>query len=62
MRRVAAVTKDGQYTNRCGAAVVDYMLVIGVVLPLLFIAIPASRRMMQLIFELSCTLVAWPFM
>ena len=52
----------GSRPNRRGAAVVDYMLAIGVVLPLMLIAIPAARRMMQLIFELSCTLVAWPFM
>lgn len=62
MRRVAAMSGGGSRPNRRGAAVVDYMLAIGVVLPLMLIAIPAARRMMQLIFELSCTLVAWPFM
>jgi hypothetical protein len=41
---------------------VDYLLGLGVVLPLLVIVLPAGRRMMQLIFELACALVAWPFM
>lgn len=48
--------------RRGGAAAIDYILGLGVVLPLLLIVIPASRRTMQLIFEFTCTLVAWPFM
>jgi hypothetical protein len=47
---------------RSGIAAVDYMLTLGVVLPLLVVVLPAGRRAMQLIFELACTLVAWPFM
>ncbi|REJ87245.1 MAG: hypothetical protein DWQ34_21080 [Planctomycetota bacterium] len=62
MTRTAVSAKSEGRRNRRGAAVVDYMLAIGVVLPLMLIAIPAARRMMQLIFELSCTMVAWPFM
>lgn len=49
-------------TRRRGAATVDYVLGVGVVLPLLVVVIPTSRRMMQAVFELACTLVAWPFM
>ncbi|MFO1093529.1 MAG: hypothetical protein U0992_09485 [Planctomycetaceae bacterium] len=48
--------------SRRGAAAADYMLVLGVVVPLLFIVLPAGRRAMQLVFELACALIAWPFM
>ncbi len=47
---------------RRGVAAADYLLGIGIVLPLVLIALPSGRRMMQLVFELMCTLVAWPFM
>lgn len=52
----------GTSSVRGGAASVDYILGLGVVLPLLLIAIPASRRIMQLVFEFAATMAAWPFM
>ena len=48
--------------QRRGASSVDYILGLGVVLPLLVVVIPAGRRIMQLVFEFTCTVVAWPFM
>lgn len=53
---------DGGQRTRSGIAAVDYMLTLGVLLPLLVVVLPAGRRAMQLIFELACALVAWPFM
>ena len=61
MRQVRRVRVDDPGFRR-GAAAIDYLLGLGVVLPLLLVVIPASRRAMQLVFELTCTLVAWPFM
>ena len=64
MRRGSANPAD----RRCGtvqhpgAAAIDYVLGLGVVFPLLFVVLPAGRRIMQLVFEFTCTLVAWPFM
>jgi hypothetical protein len=51
-----------QTPQRRGVSAVDYFLAVGVVLPLLLVVIPSGRRMMQLVFELMCTMVAWPFM
>jgi hypothetical protein len=48
--------------QRQGAAAVDYVLGLGVVLPLLAVVLPAGRRIMQLVYEFTCTVVAWPFM
>jgi hypothetical protein len=52
----------GQVRGRRGVATLDYILVLGVVLPILAIVIPQGRRMMQLVFEMTCALVSWPFM
>lgn len=62
MRRAPSRPIPVRTASRSGAAVVDYLLGLGVVLPLLLIVIPAGRRAMQLVYELACGLVAWPFM
>lgn len=64
MRQVSSLgeARSSESAARRGAATIDYVLGLGVVLPLLLIVIPAARRAMQLVFELACTLVAWPFM
>jgi hypothetical protein len=54
--------RDTKRRTRSGIAAVDYMLALGVVLPLLVVVLPAGRRAMQLVFELAAALVAWPFM
>jgi len=61
MQSVRHARRSGRNPRR-GAATVDYVLGLGVVLPLLLIVLPAGRRAMQLIFELACGLVAWPFL
>ncbi len=47
---------------RSGAATLDYILAIGVVFPLLVVILPQGRRAMQLVYEMTTTLVAWPFL
>jgi hypothetical protein len=48
--------------RRAGVSTLDYILVLGVVLPLVAFAIPAGKRIIQLSYEMVCTLVAWPMM
>jgi len=48
--------------GRAGASTLDYILVLGVILPLLAFAIPTGKRIIQLTYEMVCTLVAWPMM
>ncbi len=45
-----------------GAASVDYVLILAVILPLVLISITMSRQIMGLAYEFLCVLVAWPFM
>ena len=48
--------------RRAGASTLDYILVLGVILPLVAFIIPTGKRIIQLTYEMVCTLVAWPMM
>ncbi len=47
---------------RRGAAALDYVLVMGVVLPLAALLFLVAPRMMNLVYEMTCVLISWPFM
>jgi hypothetical protein len=49
-------------TLRAGVATLDYVLVLGVVLPLAAFMFWAAPRMMNLVYEMTCVLISWPFM
>ncbi len=48
--------------RRRGAAALDYVLVICVVLPMVGFILLAGPRIMRLAYEMVSALVAWPFM
>jgi hypothetical protein len=47
---------------RRGVAALDYVLVLGVVLPLVVFIMGVAPRMMERVYELVCLLVSWPWM
>jgi hypothetical protein len=47
---------------RSGVATIDYVLILAVIMPLVLMAIIASRQILGLAFEFLCVLVSWPFM
>ena len=47
--------------NRAGSTL-DYVLVVTAILPFVALALPQTRRIIGLVFELTCDLVASPFM
>ncbi len=47
--------------KRRGAASFEYLMLIAFVLPLAIVVVPTGRRIIQLVYELTCLLVAWPF-
>lgn len=49
-------------SSRKGAGSLDFVLVMAVILPLVLIVTPLIRGIIQLVYELSCTFLAWPFM
>lgn len=48
--------------SRAGAASLDYVLILGVVLPLVAFVMWAGPRIIRLAYEMICVLVSWPFM
>ena len=60
--RYPARSRPATLHRRAGVSTLDYILVLGVVLPLVAFAIPAGKLIIQLSYEMVCTLVAWPMM
>lgn len=48
--------------RRAGRAAVDYVLILGVVLPLVAFIMGIGPRIIRLAYEMVCLLVSWPFM
>ena len=48
--------------NRAGLASLDYVLILGVVLPLVTFIMWVGPRIMRLAYEMACLLISWPFM
>ena len=47
---------------RAGVAALDYVLVLGVVLPMVAFIMWIGPRIILLAYEMVCVLVSWPFM
>jgi len=48
--------------KRSGVSTLDYILVLGVIFPMVAVLVPMGKRMIQLVYEMTCVLIAWPFM
>jgi len=48
--------------RRRGAASLDYILVLGVILPLAVFVLWAAPHLMNLVYQMTSVLVSWPFM
>lgn len=51
-----------QHRRRKGAATLDYVLVLAVILPLLGFLYWVGPRIMNLVYEMTSVLVSWPFL
>jgi len=40
----------------------DYVLVLGATLPVVLICVTMGKRIMQLVWEMLCVQIAWPFL
>ncbi|HOM17766.1 MAG TPA: hypothetical protein PK777_16390 [Thermoguttaceae bacterium] len=61
-KRVRLLRKRGSPPKRRGAASLDYVLVLCVVLPMVAFMMTAGREIMWLTYEMLSTLITWPFM
>ena len=48
--------------RRAGVAAIDYVLTLGVVLPLVAFIYWVGPNLMNLVYEMTCVLVSWPFL
>jgi hypothetical protein len=48
--------------RRRGLASLDYVLILGVILPMVAFIILRGREIMRLVYEFLCVMVAWPFL
>jgi len=48
--------------NRCGQSTLDYVLILGVVLPLLLFLFSVVPRMIRLVYEMTVVLIGSPFL
>jgi hypothetical protein len=49
-------------TRRRGAAALDYVLVLGVILPLAAFLFRVGPLIIRLVYGMVCAMVSWPFM
>ena len=61
VQALACARPEGRTPTRRGAASLDYVLVLGVLLPLAVFIMWAGPRLMRLAYEMFSVLVSWPF-
>lgn len=61
MRKSNYRRNRGRPGRRAGLASLDYVLILGVVLPLVVFVMWIGPRIMRLAYEMVCVLVSWPF-
>lgn len=55
-------TSRSQRLSRHGAATLDYVLLLGIIFPLVAFMVPTGKKIIQLSYEMMCSLIAWPFL
>ncbi len=60
--RTTPWTRDRSGRRRRGVATLDYILVLGVILPLATIVLPGGMRIIRAVSEMITVFIAWPFM
>lgn len=48
--------------RRRGAALLDYVLVLGAALPMVAMSYYYSTKIIRAVYQMTCALVCWPFM
>ncbi|MFW6171183.1 MAG: hypothetical protein ACODAD_11890, partial [Planctomycetota bacterium] len=52
----------GGARRRAGVASLDFVLAMGVILPMIAFVLWAAPRIMNLVYEMTSVLVSWPFL
>ena len=51
-----------RFSRPAGAATLDYILVLCAILPMMALSYTYSLKIIRAVYEMTCTLVCWPFM
>jgi hypothetical protein len=62
MRDLEKRTTRCGLASRAGLASLDYVLILGVILPMVTFIMWIGPRIMRLAYEMVCVLISWPFM
>jgi len=54
--------RRGKPSRRSGVASLDYVLILGVIFPMVAFLMWIAPRIMNLAYQMVCVLVSWPFM
>ncbi|MBS0205306.1 MAG: hypothetical protein JSS49_20575 [Planctomycetes bacterium] len=49
-------------SDRRGSSALDYVLILAAMLPIVLFIVTKGKRVMQLVWEMLCVQVSWPFM
>jgi hypothetical protein len=61
-RRAGLQSVENRNSRRGAVSTLDYILVIGVILPLAAIVLPTGMRMARAAYDMLSVFVAWPFL
>jgi hypothetical protein len=61
-RKRAKIGPDRPPRRRRGAALLDYVLVLGAALPMVAMSYYYSTKIIRAVYQMTCALVCWPFM
>lgn len=54
--------KRSRTGDRRGVSTLDYILVLGVILPLATIVVPTGMRIIRAVYDMTAVMVSWPFL
>ena len=60
--RTALHSSTRLHRVRRGAAALDYILVLGVVLPMVLVIMRVAPRIIRSAYDMVCVLISWPFL
>jgi len=61
VKRTGATDPTAHMSSRRAASSLDFVLVLAVILSMAALLIPMSRNAITVVYEIICSLVAWPF-
>jgi hypothetical protein len=61
-RKASGSERARRALRRRGAALLDYVLVLGAALPMVAMSYYYSVKIIRAVYQMTCALVCWPFM